>query len=124
MREVGRPDLAVASTLTAQDLAGMLFESVQKVKSLDGNLRLYPGHGAGSACGKSIGGGNFCDIKTQCESSYAFLINDKNEFIEKVTKDLPTPPKYFFHDAKLNQVGINVLYDDAYKKAHNPLSAE
>lgn len=124
MREVGRPDLAVASTITAQDLAGMLFESVQKIKALDGNLRLYPGHGAGSACGKSIGGGNFCDIKTQCESNYAFLITDKNEFIEKVTKDLPTPPKYFFHDAKLNQVGINVFYDDAYKKAHNPLSVE
>jgi hydroxyacylglutathione hydrolase len=58
--------LAVASTITAQDLAGMLFDSVQKIKTLDGSLRLYPGHGSGSACGKSIGAGNFCDIKTQC----------------------------------------------------------
>jgi glyoxylase-like metal-dependent hydrolase (beta-lactamase superfamily II) len=70
--------LAVASTLTAQDLAGMLFDSIQKIKALDGNLRLYPGHGSGSACGKSIGAGNFCDLKTQGEHNYAFLITDKN----------------------------------------------
>ena len=52
------------------------------------------------------------------------MITDKNEFVEKLTKDLPAPPKYFFHDAKINQQGINVLYDDAYKKAHQPLSVE
>lgn len=56
----------------------MLFDSIQKIKALDGNLRLYPGHGSGSACGKSIGAGNFCDLKTQCEHNYAFLITDKN----------------------------------------------
>jgi hydroxyacylglutathione hydrolase len=64
--------------MTAKDLAGMLFDSILKIKALDGSLILYPGHGSGSACGKSIGGGNFCDIKTQCELNYAFLINDRN----------------------------------------------
>lgn len=102
----------------------MLFDSIQKIKALDGALRLYPGHGAGSACGKSIGGGNFCDIKTQCEHNYAFLITDRNEFAERLTKDLPAPPKYFFYDAKVNQSGISVMYEDAYKKASNPLSVE
>jgi glyoxylase-like metal-dependent hydrolase (beta-lactamase superfamily II) len=110
LREVGRPDLAVATTVSVKDLAGMLYDSIQKIKALDGALRLYPGHGAGSACGKSIGGGNFCDIKTQCEHNYAFLLNDKNEFVEKVSKDLPAPPKYFFYDAKMNQEGISVMY--------------
>jgi hydroxyacylglutathione hydrolase len=40
----------------------MLYDSIQKIKLLDQNLRLYPGHGAGSACGKSIGSGNFCTL--------------------------------------------------------------
>jgi hydroxyacylglutathione hydrolase len=44
----------------------MLYDSIQRIKSLDKSLRIYPGHGSGSACGKSIGAGNFCDLKTQC----------------------------------------------------------
>ncbi len=122
MKEVGRPDLAAASTISVTDLAGMLFDSIQKIKALDGTLRLYPGHGSGSACGKSISAGNFCDIKTQCEQNYAFLITDKKEFVERLVNDLPAPPKYFFHDAKVNQEGISVFYEDALKKARNPLS--
>lgn len=74
LREVGRPDLAVAGAISTKDLAGYLFDSIQKIKALDKSLRLYPGHGSGSACGKSIGAGNFCDLKTQAESNYAFLI--------------------------------------------------
>jgi hydroxyacylglutathione hydrolase len=52
LREVGRPDLAVSGNVSSVDLAGMLYESVQKIKALDPSLRLYPGHGSGSACGK------------------------------------------------------------------------
>ena len=124
LREVGRPDLAVASNISSEDLGGMLFDSVQKIKALDGELRLYPGHGGGSACGKSIGQGNFCNIKTQCTHNYAFLIQDKNEFIKTVTKDLPAPPAYFFHDAKLNQEGPSIMYEEAFKKVNNPLKVE
>lgn len=78
MGEVGRPDLAVASDLTSADLAGMLYDSIKKVKALDKNLRLYPGHGAGSACGKSIGAGNFCTLGAQHEKNYGFLFTDRN----------------------------------------------
>jgi hydroxyacylglutathione hydrolase len=69
--------LATNGTITIEDLAGMLYDSLQKIKSLDGNLRIFPGHGSGSACGKSICSGNFCDIKSQKEQNYAFLINDR-----------------------------------------------
>jgi glyoxylase-like metal-dependent hydrolase (beta-lactamase superfamily II) len=62
---VGRPDLAVSSDISSADLAGMLFDSVKKIKALDKNLRIYPGHGSGSACGKSIGAGNFCTLAIQ-----------------------------------------------------------
>ena len=75
--DVGRPDLAVGGNITSQDLAGMLFESVQKLRSLPEDLRLYPGHGSGSACGKSIGGGNFCSLGAQASKNYGFLIKDK-----------------------------------------------
>lgn len=70
---------------------------------MDKSLRIYPGHGAGSACGKSIGAGNFCTLGVQHESNYGFLITDKKEFIHKLIDGLPNPPSYFFYDAKLNQ---------------------
>ena len=63
--EVGRPDLAVKTNLTAKDLAGMLYNSVQKLKQLPNDIRIYPGHGAGSSCGKNIGSGDYCTIGTQ-----------------------------------------------------------
>jgi hydroxyacylglutathione hydrolase len=103
LREVGRPDLAVAADISSSDLAGMLYDSVQKIKALDKDMRIYPGHGAGSSCGKSIGAGNFCTLGAQHESNYAFLITDRKEFIKKLVDGLPTPPSYFFHDAKINQ---------------------
>lgn len=65
LNEVGRPDLAVKSDLTKEDLAGLLFDSLQKVKKIDKDVRIYPGHGAGSSCGKSIGKGDFCILGTQ-----------------------------------------------------------
>lgn len=77
MREVGRPDLAVSSNISSADLAGMLYDSIQKIKALDKNLRIYPGHGSGSACGKSIGAGNFCTLGVQHENNYGFLIKER-----------------------------------------------
>ena len=49
----------------------MLYESIQKFKTLNNNVRIYPGHGSGSACGKSIGAGDFCDLETQKKNNYA-----------------------------------------------------
>jgi hydroxyacylglutathione hydrolase len=43
----------------------MLFDSVQKVKALDDNIRIYPGHGSGSSCGKNIGSGDYCTLAAQ-----------------------------------------------------------
>lgn len=59
----------------------MLFESLAKIKQLDGKIRVYPGHGSGSACGKAIGDGNFCDIGTQLEKNEPFAMTDKAKFI-------------------------------------------
>jgi len=75
LNEVGRPDLAVKTNLSAADLASMLFDSLQKLKTLEDNIRILPGHGSGSACGKSIGKGDSCNLGTQKEKNYGFKIN-------------------------------------------------
>lgn len=48
----------------------MLFESLQKVKKLNDDIRIYPGHGSGSSCGKSIGKGDYCTLGTQKQNNY------------------------------------------------------
>lgn len=103
--EVGRPDLAaLENKLTKEDLAGLLFDSIQKLKQYIDDIRVYPGHGAGSACGKSIGGGDFCTLGQQKKNNYGFVFQSKEEFVKEVT-NIGNPPKYFFHDAALNQQG-------------------
>lgn len=62
--------MAVKSDLSSSDLAGLLFDSLQKIKSLPDDIRVYPGHGSGSACGKSIGKGDFCTLGTQKQNNY------------------------------------------------------
>jgi hydroxyacylglutathione hydrolase len=55
----------------------MLYDSIQKIKKLDGKVRVYPGHGAGSSCGKNICSGDFCEIATQMANNYAFKAANK-----------------------------------------------
>lgn len=98
----------------------MLFDSVQKLKALDGSIKLFPAHGSGSACGKSIGAGNSCTLGNQTLNNYGFKFTDRNEFIKGVTEGIPKPPSYFFHDAKLNQAGPND-YSSVISSANVPL---
>lgn len=62
--EVGRPDLAVkAGDVTVEMLAGLLYDSLRnKIMTLSDDVIVYPGHGAGSSCGKAIGAGSHCTI--------------------------------------------------------------
>jgi hydroxyacylglutathione hydrolase len=121
--EVGRPDLACSEKITSQDLASMLYDSIQRLKTLDGNIRIYPGHGSGSACGKSIGAGNFCTLGAQNTNNYGFKFTDKDEFVKALTANIPKPPKYFFFDAGLNQKGAD-SYHNAHTHANRPLTHE
>ena len=105
--EVGRPDLAVKKdTMTKEDLAGMLYDSInEKILPLPADILIYPGHGAGSACGKSIQSGKFDTLANQKLSNYALKPMKREEFIKVVSSDLPTPPKYFFEDVAINKEG-------------------
>jgi len=101
--DVGRPDLSVDPSVGSEDLAAHLFDSIQKIKSLGDDVLVYPGHGAGSPCGKAIQSGTSCTVGKQKQNNYAFKIEDKETFIKEICKNLGNPPKYFFHDADMNR---------------------
>lgn len=105
--DVGRPDL-MSGNLSKEELAGMLYKSLnEKIITLPDSVIVYPGHGAGSACGKNIGKETVSSIGEQKKTNYALQNLTKEEFIAAVTKDLPTPPPYFFKDAKINISGYD-----------------
>ncbi len=121
--DVGRPDL-LSGNLQKEELAGMLYDSLQKhIKTLPDETIVYPGHGAGSACGKNISSRSSTTIGEEKRSNYALIINDKDEFIVAVTSDLPVPPAYFFKDAFINKNGYE-SYEDVVKKNVNALSVK
>ena len=84
----------------------MLFDSLQKLKALDGEIRVYPGHGSGSAVGKTIAAGNFCKIGNQKEKNKLFKNNDKEDFVKGIVSSSSAPNKYWPRVAELNQKGV------------------
>jgi len=124
--DVGRPDLAVNvdQNLTERDLANYLWESIQKIKKLNEDLIIFPGHGAGSACGKNIKAGIGDSLKNQKLTNYA-LSNDltREEFVKIATSNLSKPLSYFFHDVKLNKEGCENI-DKLLEKTVKPLKFE
>ena len=107
--DVGRPDLAQKGNgPSSEELASLLFDSCQLIKRVASNdTVIYPGHGAGSSCGKNISSGTSCTIGTQLTKNIPFSQSNKEDFIKIVTSDLPTPPSYFYDSvAKNKQEGI------------------
>lgn len=121
--DVGRPDLAQkGAELTKEDLAGMLYESLQsKIISLPDSVIVYPAHGAGSSCGKNLGPTTYSTIGEQKNTNYALQATDKSSFVTAVTKDLPEPPIYFPINAEMNKKGYQGL-DTVLEKAMQPLT--
>ncbi len=114
--DVGRPDLAQkANEITKEDLAGMLYDSLQtKIIPLSNDIILYPGHGAGSSCGKNLGTETFSTLGDQKKGNYALQQPDKASFIKAVTEGLQAPPAYFPINALINKEGyknINTVLD-------------
>ena len=105
--DVGRPDLLDGNPdLNTEKMAGWLYDSLNtKLKPLADDVIVYPAHGPGSACGKSMGKETFSTIGVQKSSNYAMADLDKDEFIKQVTDGISAPPDYFFKDAKLNKQG-------------------
>lgn len=121
--DVGRPDLSQKSNeITMNDLAGMLYESLhQKIMPLEDDVVVYPAHGAGSSCGKSLGAETYSTIGVQKASNYALQAESKEAFIKAVTEGLNTPPAYFPINASINKEGYSSL-DSILEKAMQALS--
>ncbi|MCB0762520.1 MAG: MBL fold metallo-hydrolase [Flavobacteriales bacterium] len=109
--DVGRPDLAVKSDLTREDLAGLLFDSLRnKVMTLADDVIVYPAHGAGSACGKNMSKETWDTLGHQKEVNYALRADmTKEEFIKEVTTGILPPPAYFAKNAAMNKTGYESL---------------
>lgn len=122
--DVGRPDLAIKSDLTIEDLAGMMYESLNtKIKTLADDVTVYPAHGAGSACGKNIGKETFSTIGQQKQLNYALQPMSKQEFVAAVTDGLSAAPNYFALDASLNKQGYDSI-DEVLTRNTKALSVE
>ena len=109
--DVGRPDLAQKmGALTKEDLAGFLFDSLSnKIKPLPDEVIVYPAHGAGSACGKSMSKETFDTLGHQKQVNYALLAKTKEQFVNEVTDGIAAPPAYFPMNVALNKGGVASL---------------
>lgn len=122
--DVGRIDLAADEKITREDMASLMFDSVEKLKKLPDNVVVYPGHGAGSACGKNIGKETFSTMGEQKKNNYALRYTDRNTFIKDMVSGIAAPPKYFFMDAKINRTGYEEDIDSLLGHHATGLSAE
>ncbi|AMQ00530.1 MBL fold metallo-hydrolase [Pedobacter cryoconitis] len=104
--DVGRPDLVQKGAQTAEEMAGILYDSLQaKILSLPDDVLVYPAHGAGSACGKHMSKETFDTLGHQKEVNYALKTADRDDFIQQVTEGTLPPPQYFAKNAAINKNG-------------------
>ena len=122
--DVGRPDLAVKTDLSREDLAGHLFDSLRKkVMTLPEDVIVYPGHGAGSACGKKMSDETIDTLGHQLKTNYALRADmTREEFVKEVTDGLVNPPQYFPKNAVMNKMGYD-SFEEVMDRGLNALNA-
>lgn len=101
--DVGRPDLLASIGVTADELAEMLFHSLDKLRALPDSTLVYPAHGAGSMCGKHLSKETVSTIGEQKKFNYALQPMSFDDFKRLVTADQPEAPDYFVYDAIKNR---------------------
>ena len=123
--DVGRPDLSQNTKVDTKLLAGLLYDSLRnKIMPLDDEIIIYPGHGEGSSCGKTLSSETIGTLGNQKKTNYALRENmTKSEFINEVLDGLDIPPKYFPFNVSMNKNG----YDDSkevLQKNLNPIDPD
>jgi hydroxyacylglutathione hydrolase len=106
--DVGRPDLlekAARMTDSSEDAARTLFRSLAWFKQLPDHLQVWPGHGAGSACGKGIGAVPQSTVGYERRTNWALAIEDEDTFVAQVLHGQPEPPRYFGVMKRVNREG-------------------
>ncbi len=116
--DVGRPDLLSSIGFTREELADKLYDSLhEQLLTLPDATRVYPAHGAGSACGKNLSTDTWSTIGDQRTTNYALLAKDKQSFFDLVTEGQPPAPSYFIYDAVLNRQDRPLLDEHASPEA-------
>ena len=123
--DVGRPDLlekaaGVAGTMEAG--ARQLWSSLERFRAMPDHLQVWPGHGAGSACGKALGAVPQSTLGYEKLVGWAFAASDEATFVRQVLEDQPEPPRYFARMKTLNRDGPPLL-DGGREPAHLPPGA-
>src|SRR5262249_55498022 len=122
--DVGRPDL-LGAKMSAQELAGLLYDSLHgKLLQLPDTVAVYPAHGAGSLCGRTISNDPPASIGQQRRFNYALQPMPREEFIRMMTTDLPEAPAYFSRDVQLNREGAGSLSELPAPPALSPSAVE
>ena len=120
--DVGRPDLLASIGFSRDELADKLYDSLHnKLMTLPDATRVYPAHGAGSACGKNLSTDLWSTIGDQKATNYALRAPDKPTFMKLVTEGQPPAPGYFVYDAILNRKAHGLLDE---KKRPEPMTYE
>lgn len=122
--DVGRPDLlerAAGFEGTMVDGARTLFRSLERFRALPDYLQIWPGHGAGSACGKSLGAVPSTTLGYEKIANWALDMRDEDAFIEAVLSDQPEPPSYFAQMKRINKEGPRLLHG-MHRPEHLPAS--
>jgi hydroxyacylglutathione hydrolase len=110
--DVGRPDLSSSQGKTSAEMASQLFESLHhKLLTLPDDTRVFPAHGAGSACGKNLSTETSSTIGEQRRTNYALRARSRDDFVAAVTEGQVPAPEYFAHVAALNRED-RVLLDE------------
>jgi glyoxylase-like metal-dependent hydrolase (beta-lactamase superfamily II)/rhodanese-related sulfurtransferase len=108
--DVGRPDLLASIGFTREELADKLYDSLHdKLMTLPDATRVYPAHGAGSACGKNLSTDLWSTMGDQKATNYALRAPDKATFMNLVTEGQPPAPGYFVYNAILNRKDRELL---------------
>ena len=110
--DVGRPDLlerAANFEGTMEAGARTLFRSLRKLDELPDSVLIWPGHGAGSACGKALGGSPVTSLGYERRTNWGLLIQNEDTFVSEVLSGQPEPPFYFKEMKRLNKDGPRVL---------------
>jgi hydroxyacylglutathione hydrolase len=114
--DVGRPDLlerAARMSGTMEAGARQLFRSLQRLAPLPDYLQIWPGHGAGSACGKALGAVPQSTLGYERRFNWAFAVPQEDEFVRAVLAGQPDPPRYFAEMKRINRDGPRIRSDTA-----------
>ena len=120
--DVGIPDVAQRYKKTSkEELASILYNSLNKLMKLNDDVILYPGHGKGTQCGKNLSAETYSTIGNQKKFNYALNFKNESLFVDEISSHIPDPPKYFIEAVHKNANGYK-YYNELINNLLIPLN--